>query len=134
MVVVRESLVDSQLPHHLERNAVDQAVPVVVPALIECESTVETRSGLLNYGNAEVLPQALDSLGSQGPQLWASSAEEVQNLAEYLVGGDDLSVRQSILCSNCRRVKLVVAVQQRDPVAGVGEGAGHGVFFDVPYK
>jgi hypothetical protein len=63
--------------------------------------------------------------GGRAAKVGATRAEEIEELSENLLGGDDPYSTKALANADRKVVCLVSGIEQGDPVEGIGENAAH---------
>ena len=132
--VVRQCVGDAVVRHREERDAIDEAVALVLPVLVENESSVEGGTRLRNDVDPRILADAFNNLYGLLAAPVCPLAEVVKHLAQHFIGRVHLRVRDLLLHRERSGLELIVPIDERDPVAGIGEHSVHRVVFGAPYK
>jgi hypothetical protein len=91
----------------------------------------EERRGLTGY-DAAVGVHPLDHARGGAALEVPTFGKVVEELGQYLVGGDDLRRLERRAQGDCADVRLVARVEHRDPVESIGEEAAHQGCFGAP--
>jgi hypothetical protein len=133
MVIVRQDLGNALPPHRHHRNAVGEAVPLILAGFVEADAGKEGLAGLGENDQGRVVQETSHRGRRLYPYLVAVGAEMIKELGQHLVGRHQGHGHELPADLNGPGVPLVFAVGECHPVEGVGEDAPHAVGrFGVP--
>jgi hypothetical protein len=121
MMIVRQYLHQAQPSHGKHRPAIDQAILLVRPGLVQRQRGVEIGAGLGKDIDVGVVSQIVDQGRSLPASEAAGSGKPIQDLREHLIRRHQARCPESTAKRNDASVKRVVPIQQGYPIEGIGE-------------